>query len=201
MEKEQEKQNPLISIMKNKQKRQRRLIPIKADLEPAFGEKLKIVCEKNKETKADFMRRAIENELAIIEGKHENIKIKPQTILEAKVENLSSILYRMEAQLHGIKDEMNLMRKQSVTNTKTIIKKVEYAIGVAMMGLKATYKVFHYFLRLLADNFNLSNEELRRRADEVNTLAHDSFGVKIYNIKTRLEESLSSITDYILEEK
>lgn len=133
---------------------------INLKLSPQHVKAIRTICQKTGESQTDFFRRLIENELAQIEGRHEDINGSVQTITDKKLDYLIAALNDV-----GSKTDRNL---NAINRNLDAVNQNFSAISyVFKMLLAARY----FITRLFYPLHNFNHEELKKNSHEAEDIA------------------------------
>jgi hypothetical protein len=153
--------------------KKRRLIG--ATLAPEWADKLDQICSSTKESKADFFKRMITNELAMIQGEIDNVRLKSQSISDKKID---LILSKQNAILNSMQDR----------NVK-----IERNIASVYYAIRIIFNQFYFILNMLrkVGSFQKDDmEKIRINSEEQSSGSFKKFLDRLYSGDTE------SIIDY-----
>lgn len=87
------------------------------------------LCQKTGETKVTFMKRIIENELAIIEGREEDIRYAVDTIVQKKLDIIISKIDKSNIEFYNLKNEFTGIRGALLYLIKVTLRSIYSLIG------------------------------------------------------------------------
>jgi len=123
---------------------------IGALLEPVYAEKVEKICRTTKESKSDMYRRLINNELAVIEGRYEDISNSMQTITEKKIDHIIKSLSEVES-------------------------KTDRNFGAISFAVKMIFRTQYFITRLIHIIHRPKDEDIKACADASDKKAQSSF--------------------------
>lgn len=123
---------------------------IGALLEPVYAEKVEKICRTTKESKSDMHRRLIDNELAMIEGRHEDISNSMGVITEKKLDHIIKSLNSIES-------------------------KTDRNFGATSFAVKMIFRTQYFITRLIHIIHRPKDEDIKACANASDEKAKSSF--------------------------
>jgi len=109
------------------------------EIEPSIEMDLTLILQKTEESKAEFLRRVIRNEINMLEGNYQDVKFNPKLITEeklnhiigelahmrTKIESNEKHIHRQGELIQGTKETVNEMSLKTNDQTEKIYKKID----------------------------------------------------------------------------
>jgi len=99
-----------------------------ADIDIAYETDLTLVLQRTGESKAEFLRRVIKNEINMLEGNYHDIKLNPNLITESKLNEILSEIAYMKTRVESNEKHILYQGKVTQETKKAVIDQTQKAI-------------------------------------------------------------------------
>jgi len=126
-----------------------------ATLPEEWEVKFKAVCQKTSESKVNFMKRVIDNELAIIEGREEDVRHTIDNVIQKKLDIIISKIDRSKIDYINITSQISGIRNA-----------ILYLIKVTLRSIYILVGHLHITTQMEKNEYNTFRQSAERKAQQ-----------------------------------